>query len=612
VSTSELADESPDRYDIPVATSPISVPAFRTSTHDTPRHFTKPRVEVTLPEHDSADGYLPDLSETVQVCVEIGRQHSKLTTTVGGTAGAKRHHRSEEPAVEPVSFDDMVFTLGTINHRHDVSVQPRNIDNQAVRKHLRIMDLLALLLVTEEQGDVACAAFCRGPGGLVTVVFAKNRPCNKHELHYIRLLEGFILELAQPCKDTNIGSVLSALLATIFSNCQKKIRSTHRDMVNASDTLSNGLHTLPLDVGQVLWKNLCRRFPKYIEECPGPDENSRAQAFVRLWISKLKEPLTKESWKFLVQAALVISSTEKFVEQDFMQVHINHRTVYESMRRYADYYDAVQMLVCNARTYKVDLDRLFLIEAEVKPGRERKGKTGEKALDLLNRFHQQRDPDTPEFSADAVIKAFPDLRSTALVAPQSSRQEVGVHAECAVALFLLKFGLLDDDRLVWKVGISKPMCWMCRRYLRWLAKTTGTTNHFSSYHGKIYPGWACPMDVFPNFLNDVQAYSLPTSKFWTFEPSNEIPNGMRLPHQLASNMLHEVQEQVAWICDKVSGRKRKEDCALNSEPEDSWPLEVLDAAKAELPVDEVALGISILGKRGRNQTFDARRRMVNT
>jgi hypothetical protein len=41
VSTSELADDSPDRYDIPVATSPISVPAFRTSTHDTPRDFMK-------------------------------------------------------------------------------------------------------------------------------------------------------------------------------------------------------------------------------------------------------------------------------------------------------------------------------------------------------------------------------------------------------------------------------------------------------------------------------------------------------------------------------------------------------------------------------------------
>jgi hypothetical protein len=487
----------------------------------------------------------------------------------------------------------MVFTLGTINHRHEVSVQPRHFDNQAVRKHLRMMDLLALLLVTEENGDVASAAFCRRHDRLV-IVFAKNRPCTEDELKYIRLLVCLIMTLAQPAdigKATSvpIRKAMSMLLGTIFKNCKKKIRSTHNDMVKASDSLRTAVNELPLVLGQTLWSKVYRRFPEFSLQWKRTDDNSGAQAFVLFWISKLKEPLTKESWKFLVQAAWLMSSTEGFVEQESLQVYINHRTVGEALRRYADYYDAVQTLVSNAKKHDVSYRSLFLMEAKVEPARKKKDDKGDNALDLLNRFYQQRDPDTPpEFSADEVIQAFPDLRRTALVARQSSRQEVGVHAECAVALFLLKFGLLEDDGPVWKVGISKPMCWMCRRYLRWLAKTTGTTNHFSSYHGKIYPGWACPMDVFPNFLNDVQAYSLPTSKFWTFEPSNEIPNGMRLPAKLASHMLQEVKEKVAWIGDKVSGRKRKEDCALNSDPEDNWPLDKAEDTMMAMAEDEEA------------------------
>jgi hypothetical protein len=471
-----------------------------------------------------------------------------------------------------------------------------------------MMDLLALLLVTAENGDVASAAFCRRHDGLV-IVFAKNRPCTEDELKYIQLLVCHIMTLAQPAAigkatSESIRTAMSMLLGTIFTNCKKKIRSTHNDMVKASVSLRTAVNELPLVLGQTLWSKVSRRFPELSLQWKRADDNSSAQAFVLFWISRLNEQLTKESWKFLVQAAWLMSSTEGFVQQESLQVYINHRTVGEALRRYADYYDAIQTLVSNAKKHDVSYRSLFLMEAKVEPARKKKDDKGDNALNLFNRFYQQREPDTQEFSADEVIQAFPDLLQTALVARQSSRQEVGVHAECAVALFLLKFGLLEDDRLVWKVGISKPMCWMCRRYLRWLAKTTGTTNHFSSYHGKIYPGWACPMDVFPNFLNDLQVYSLSTSKFWTLEPSNEIPNGMRLPDQLASNMLHEVQEKVAWIGDKVSGRKRKEDCALDSEPEDNWPLDKAEGSIiATAEEQEAAFGRSLLERL--NQTLAA-------
>jgi hypothetical protein len=538
----------------------------------------------------SADVEMPDITEPAEVSTEIGRLHSKLTATVGGTASAKRDHASEEAALEPVSFDDMVYTLGTINHRHDVSVQPRQIDSKAVRKHLRLMDLLSLLLVTDEHGDVASAAFCRRSDGLVTVVFAKNRPCNAAEVHYIRLLEAFILALAQPCKDA--GSILSALLATIFSNCENKIRATHRAMVKALDALGRGVHTLPRQVGQTLWNKVCRRFGQYTEQCKGQDDTSRAQAFIFLWSSKMKEPLTKESWKFLVEAAWIITSTEELVEQDFMQVHVNDRTVYEAMRCYAEYYDAIQMLVSNVRRYKVKPESLFLVEAKVEPPLRIKSTSGESALDLLNRFQQHRDPATPLFSANDVTQAFPALSAPALVVPQSSPEYIAVHPECAVALFLLKFGLLEHQ--VWKVGISEGICWMCRRFLRRLSKTTGTISYFSSYGGKIFPGWTCPADVFPNFLNVKQEYTLPTSKYWTSARFDKL----RLPDQLASDMQYEVHEQVTWICDKLTGRKRREDCALDSDPEDLWPLDEVDTKKAEMPVDEVAIGLSLLSQLG--------------
>jgi hypothetical protein len=184
---------------------------------------------------------------------------------------------SEESAVEPVSFDDMVFTLGTINHRHEVSVQPRNFDSTPVRKHLRMMDLLALLLVTEEKGDVASAAFCRRDDGLV-IVFAKNRPCTEDELKYIRSLVCLIMTLAQPpdigkAMSVPIGKTMSVLLGTIFTNCEKKIRSTHNDMVKASDSLRTAVNMLPLVLGQTLWSKVYRRFTQFSIQWQGPDDH---------------------------------------------------------------------------------------------------------------------------------------------------------------------------------------------------------------------------------------------------------------------------------------------------------------------------------------------------
>lgn len=119
------------------------------------------------------------------------------------------------------SFDQKVYALSKIVHR--VKFQNNRSDHYTTtqRKHLRLLDDIALLLVTQSASDVAAVAFEQRQG---TVVFyyAKNRLATTEELDYISRLT----DLAQDIGETDrielmFNAVLTVCLPKIMSRFDK-------------------------------------------------------------------------------------------------------------------------------------------------------------------------------------------------------------------------------------------------------------------------------------------------------------------------------------------------------------------------------------------------------
>lgn len=146
------------------------------------------------------------------------------------------------------SFDDCLFALSTISHRLEF---PRPLSHSPIlQKHLKLLNLLALLMVTEDKGDVAATTIIRAPGS-VTILFSKNRPCTAAESSYIQTLQDIITSTTrETVKDTRIRA-----LSLVIDNCSKKVKARLKKLVK---WLKSGftVKTPPPETSTLLCKRL--------------------------------------------------------------------------------------------------------------------------------------------------------------------------------------------------------------------------------------------------------------------------------------------------------------------------------------------------------------------
>ncbi|KAF8429345.1 hypothetical protein BGX38DRAFT_1278247 [Terfezia claveryi] len=98
-------------------------------------------------------------------------------------------------------------------------------------KHLVLLDLLALLLVTEAKSNVAATMF--RTNGSMKFFYSKNRPFTDSENQYVRTLFNYASET-----NRSVGDRYMNLLAAIVDKCQKKIKSR----ISAENSLSPAQH----------------------------------------------------------------------------------------------------------------------------------------------------------------------------------------------------------------------------------------------------------------------------------------------------------------------------------------------------------------------------------
>jgi hypothetical protein len=340
----------------------------------------------------------------------------------------------------PLSFDEMLYTLSFFDHHHEPPMDLADKKDPSVREDLRIMDALSLLLVTGDESDAASAAFFRGPGRRLTVIFAKNRACTEDELLYIRQLKFFLLTLIQPLVDK--GRFTSALFQTIFINCETQIRARHTETVRILGNLPRRVEKLSKEVSLKVWRKFRHWLGSYADQCNEHDEATQARgarAFLNLWIADMQEPLTSHSWISLVMTATDITSIQGIDQEDFMRVSLDGRTLWEAIRGYTQYTRAVQLLLTVLKRHVVDQNDLYMIEARSQPH----GHVGEvklaDPLALLIRFRQSEHPNLPVIEPCDILKAFPELKETTAVAAASVGEHAHVHA-CG-----MRYGNLFDQ-----------------------------------------------------------------------------------------------------------------------------------------------------------------------
>ncbi|KAF8533133.1 hypothetical protein BDD12DRAFT_866901 [Trichophaea hybrida] len=159
-------------------------------------------------------------------------------------------------------------------------------------KHLVLLDLLALLLVTDAKSDVAATMLITN--GSMKFFYSKNRPFTYSENKYVRTLFNYASQT-----DRNAIDRHKDLIAAIIDKCQKKIEAriskVSRRVKELQSTADRGIHSescLPLKVVKILKAQLKIDPEKSLKnfliswcDCLNSTQRSKGREFLRFAVT---------------------------------------------------------------------------------------------------------------------------------------------------------------------------------------------------------------------------------------------------------------------------------------------------------------------------------------
>jgi hypothetical protein len=279
---------------------------------------------------------------------------------------------SAEAGSSPPSTAQMALALTQIvyNREYNPPSHPRPEDNSPQLKHLQLLDLLALLLVTDSQGDVAATMLVARSKGTYDFYYAKNRPCFDSEKVYINALLATLSNENIDFKEKTIQ-----LMALVVKNCSKKIMHRVKKIVRRVKEIHPDFFNSPgvPDSASVLCSEQAAKelgVEKFLREVMPSVfwEDQSLGDFLSGWIqylhsTSIQEMLGDDPGMVLSKfgTPYLISETKE-ISQVIDQTLLNH------IKKLGDYYRAVVILTESHRAARIgftDETRPFLTCTEV-------------------------------------------------------------------------------------------------------------------------------------------------------------------------------------------------------------------------------------------------------
>jgi hypothetical protein len=194
-------------------------------------------------------------------------------------------------------------------------------------KHLILLDLLALLLVTEPKSDVAATMLIIDQAP--RFYYSKNRPLTEDESHYVQKLFTYACDPMMTADGRE-----AALLAEVIEKCRKKIMARVKNVLQRVKGLKNvanhGISSddcLPTEVRKKL---RCRLHME-------PDET--LQSFIANWLEWLGSARSPPDLELAIYVAYLLSWS-----QEEMRSMIDFQLL-RRIRKVGDYASAIMLLV---------------------------------------------------------------------------------------------------------------------------------------------------------------------------------------------------------------------------------------------------------------------------
>jgi len=272
----------------------------------------------------------------------------------------------------PPSTAQMALALAQIvhNREYNPSSHSRPEDNSPQLKHLQLLDLLALLLVTDSQGDVAATTLVARSKGTYDFYYAKNRPCFDSEKDYVNALLATLSNDSIDFKEKTIK-----LMALVVKNCSKKIihrikkivrrvKEIHRDFFDSPEVpdIPNVLCSEQASKELGVEQSLREVMPSVFWEDQGLGD------FLSEWIQYLHSTSAQEMLGGDPRMVLSRFGTPYLISETKGMSQVIDQTLLNRIKKLGDYYRAVVILTTSYRDARIrftDETRPFLNCTEV-------------------------------------------------------------------------------------------------------------------------------------------------------------------------------------------------------------------------------------------------------
>lgn len=361
-------------------------------------------------------------------------------------------------------MDSRVFALATVGRfgNHTVRMPWHNVK---VKKILQLLDSIALILVTDGEGEAAAVAM-EQLSDAVTFYYSKNAPCSSEFREYLQ-------RLTTICASDEGDDFIGHILVEVFTQCHHKIKNR---LIKCQKEIK-------------LFKNITfdAKVAAHVPKAAIQDESWRGKSFgeiVKDFFKSLGDYEMEPHKGGSIEASIVLCMQAYIIghEPGLLLYPILARRI----QNFGDYYGAALRFQAAFMDPKLAHLRKKISMREIRPTQPRLVEVTRNAVEILNDYAEK--DGYKKINTAAFTRAFQQP-----VQENGKRQEIKVSSHCELTLALHFYEKMSRSKNFVEIGLSKGCCWLCEQFLDALSRQEkNVVIKVSRNQGKIHAGWGMP------------------------------------------------------------------------------------------------------------------------